>query len=169
LLKAYNIPPKPMMITETGLLCDPACPLPEAYAVARFYTSALSYNLIGSLWYIYDGDGFHHTALVEPTNVSQLRPAYLAYQHAAAMLKGASYIGPLEGQPSGVEGYRFSLSYGMLIILWSTTNAQPVSLPVAPNANVTCTAWDGTPLSCSNSTGVVTLTADLGATYVITR
>jgi hypothetical protein len=165
---AYNVGPKPMIITEQALLCDPACPQLQAYAVGRYYARALSYNLLGTLWYIYDADGFHHTALVEPTDVSQLRPAYRAYQYAATQLQDMSYIGPLEGQPAGVEGYRFAGSDRMLVVLWSA-KAQPVAISVAPNASVTCSAWDGAALACTNATGVVTLTADLGPAYLVVR
>jgi hypothetical protein len=165
---AYNVGPKPMIITEQALLCDPACPQLQAYAVGRYYTRALSYNLLGTLWYIYDADGFHHTALVEPTDVSQLRPAYWAYRQVATQLKDMDYTGPLQGQPSGVEGYRFVGPDRALVVLWSS-KAQQVVVPVAPSATVTCAAWDGAPLPCTNATGAVTLTADLGPVYVVTR
>src|SRR4029079_7737787 len=38
IMQAYKVPPKPMLITETALLCDPGCPKLQAYAVGRFYT-----------------------------------------------------------------------------------------------------------------------------------
>ncbi|HJZ47936.1 MAG TPA: hypothetical protein VKE41_12250, partial [Roseiflexaceae bacterium] len=167
LMSTYQVPLKPMLITEQALLCEPACPQLQAYMVGRFYARALSSNLLGSLWYMYDSDSFHHTALVEPNNIAQLRPAYDAYKHAAAQLKGASYLGALEGQPAGVEGYRFAQPAGELTIVWSAT-AQPVVIPVASDATVICTAWDGQPLPCINSGGVA-LTADLGPIYVAAR
>jgi len=165
---AYNIPPKPMLMTETGLLCDPGCPKLQAYAVGRYYARALSYNLLGSMWYIYDSDVFHNTALVDPKDPSLPRPAYYAYQYAVTQLKGATSVGPLEGQPSSVEGYRFARPDGMLTVFWSS-KAQPISIPVDPSATVICTAWDGGPLPCSNVAGSVALSADLGPIYVVAQ
>jgi hypothetical protein len=165
-MSSYNIPPKPMLMTETGLLCDPGCPKLQGYAVGRYYTRALSFHLLGTMWYIYDSDAFHHTAMVEPQNPDQHRPAYQAYQHAIKQLLGATYSGALEGQPSGVEGYRFVRPGGALTVFWSS-EVQQVSIPVAPGASVTCTAWDGAPLPCVNIAGAVELTADLGPIYLV--
>jgi hypothetical protein len=162
----YNVPRKPMLMTETGLLCDPHCPKLQAYAVGRYYARALSYDLLGSMWYIYDSDEFHHTAIVEPLNPAQPRPAYHAYRHAVSLLKGATYTGALEGQPDGIEGYRFTRAGALLTVFWSS-EAQPISISVDPDATVECTAWDGAPLPCSNNAGVVALSADLGPIYVL--
>ncbi len=166
ILKTYNVPPKPMLMTETGLLCDPGCPKLQAYAVGRYYTRAISLNLLGTMWYIYDSDVFHNSALVEPQDPSQHRPAYQAYQHAVTQLKGVAYTGPLAGQPDGIEGYRFTRPDGALTVFWSS-KAQPVNIPVDPGATVTCTAWDGAPLLCSNVAGSVALSADLGPIYLV--
>jgi hypothetical protein len=40
LMNSYQVPPKPMLITEQALLCDPACPKLQAYMVGRFYARA---------------------------------------------------------------------------------------------------------------------------------
>jgi hypothetical protein len=168
LMQAYNVPRKPMLITEQAVLCDTACPKLQAYWVGRFYARAVSSGLLGSLWYIYDSDSFHHTALVEPGAPSQLRPAYSAYQHAAAQLSGAHALGPLLGQPAGVEGYRFAVPAGELTIVWSPA-PQPIAIPVAPGASVVCTAWDGAPLLCGNTAGSVALTADIEPIYIVSQ
>jgi len=166
LQQSYNVPRKPMLMTETGLLCDPGCPKLQAYAVGRYYARALNYDLLGSMWYIYDSDEFHHTAMVDPQDPSQPRLAYQAYRHAATLLKDVTNAGALDGQPSGIEGYRFTGPHGMLTVFWSS-KAQPVSIPVDPYAAVTCTAWDGTLLPCANVAGSVALAADLGPIYVV--
>ncbi|MBK9711284.1 MAG: hypothetical protein IPO81_08145 [Kouleothrix sp.] len=169
---AYGLPRKPMIATETGLLCSSlstGCQKAQAYAVGRYYTRALSYNLIGDLWYLYDQDSFYNTALVEPTNVLIKRPAYLAYQHASAMLAGARYLGLLEGQPAGVEGYRLTQRDGASLVVFWSADALPVTIPVAPGAAVACTAWDGAALPCDNVAGTVALTAQAGPTYVVAR
>ena len=168
IMQTYQVSPKPMLITEQAVLCDPSCPKLQAYSVGRFYARALSSNLLGSLWYIYDADTFHNTGLVEPKATNQLRPAYYAYKHAATQLTGAVYLGPLSDQPSGVEGYRFAQPAGELTVVWSE-KAQRVAVPVAANATVACSGWDGGPLPCTNSAGVVELTAELGPSYIVAR
>jgi hypothetical protein len=167
LMTIYNVPPIPMLMTETGLLCDPGCPMLQAYAVGRYYTRALSLNLLGTMWYIYDSDEFHHSAMVEPHDPTQHRPAYQAYQHAVKQLQGVTYIGPLADPPDGIEGYHFTGldGIGTLTVFWSS-KAQPISIPVDPSATVTCTAWDGEPLPCVNVAGSVALSADLGPIYL---
>jgi hypothetical protein len=167
-MTTYNVPIKPMLMTETGLLCDPSCPRLQAYAVGRYYTRALSLHLLGTMWYLYDSDEFHHTAMVEPQDPSQHRAAYQAYYEVVQQLKDTTYIGPLVDQPNGIEGYRFTRPDGSLTVLWSS-KAQPVAIPVDPAAVVTCTAWDGAPLPCANSAGSVALTADLGPIYLLAR
>ncbi|HNP70660.1 MAG TPA: hypothetical protein PLO33_06090 [Kouleothrix sp.] len=170
LQSAYNVPRKPMLITETGLLCrstTPGCQQAQAYAVGRYYARALRYGLIGDLWYIYDTDSFYHTALVDPANVQSKRPAYAAYRHAAALLSGASYLGPLEGQPDGVEGYWLARPDGATIAVFWSAKAQPVSIAATPGASVTCSAWDGAPLACANQNGAVALSAQPGPSYMV--
>lgn len=169
LQRTYNVPRKPMMMTEAGILCDPGCPLIQAYSMGRYYARAISFDLLATLWYIYDGDGFHNTGLIEPDDITQMRPAYYAYQHAAAQLTGVTYAGPLEGQPEGVEGYRFTRSDGALTVVVWANKERPVTVPVARGAAVACTAWDGEMLACVNSGGAVELTADLGPIYVVAR
>jgi hypothetical protein len=166
LMTTYNIPFKPMLMTETGLLCDPGCPKLQGYAVGRYYARAISLGLLGTMWYIYDSDDFHNTALVEPQDPARHRSAYQAYQHAVGQLKSVTYTGALTGQPSGIEGYRFDRPDGALTVFWSS-KAQPVSIPVDPSAIVSCTAWDGAPLPCLNIDGGVELTADLGPIYLL--
>jgi hypothetical protein len=166
LQQAYNVPRKPMLMTETGLLCDPGCPKLQAWAVGRYYARAIAYDLLGTMWYMYDSDEFHNTAIVSPQDPTQPRLAYQAYGYAATMLKGVTFAGALEGQPSSIEGYRFARPDGMLTVFWSS-KAQPVSIPVDPTAVVTCTAWDGTALPCANVAGSVALAADLAPIYVV--
>jgi hypothetical protein len=53
-------------------------------------------------------------------------------------------------------------------MLWSS-KAQTVSISVDPSAVVSCTAWDGAPLACSNIDGGVELKADLGPIYLVSQ
>jgi hypothetical protein len=169
LMQAYNVPQKPMIDTEAALLCTtvtPACQQSQADALARYYVRAINDGLIGHMWYIYDSDSFNNTALVDPSNIAIQRPAYLAYQHAAALLGGARLLGPLSGQPAGVEGYRFTGNPHAVTVFWSNS-AQVAVIPVDPGATVSCTDRDGAPIICANIAGQVTITAQTGPTYVV--
>jgi len=141
IMQAYQVPPKPMLITETALLCDPGCPKLQAYAVGRFYTRAISYDLLGTMWYIYDSDHFHNAAMVEPLDPNQHRPAYEAYQHAVTQLKGVTYIGVLVGQPSGIEGHRFARPDGTLTVFWSSKAAGQHPRRSLRHSRVYCVGW----------------------------
>src|SRR5262249_60710166 len=104
-------PEKPLINTETALLCiiaTPECREAQTDAIGRYYARAINDELAGQMWYIYDNDSFFNTALVEPSNVAVPRPAFHAYQAAATLLENTRALGPLAGQPAGVEGYRFS-------------------------------------------------------------
>src|SRR5436190_13257898 len=115
-MTTYNVPLKPVLEAEAAVAGDPGCPMLQAYAVGRYYTRTLSLNLLGTMWYIYDSDGFHNAAIVEPQNPAQHRPAYQAYQQAVTQLKGVTYVDALAGQPAGVEGYRFARAGGALTV-----------------------------------------------------
>ena len=98
LMDKYGVPRKPMINTETALLCSavtPECRQAQADAIGRSYTRAIADGLLGHLWYLYDSDGFYNTALVEPSDVFTQRPTYQAYRNAATLLGGARFLGPL--------------------------------------------------------------------------
>jgi hypothetical protein len=171
LMDRYGVPRKPLLNTEAALLCStatPACSQAQANAIGRFYIRAIADGLLGHLWYIYDSDGFNHTALVEPSNVSVQRPIYQAYQNVAMHLGGARFLGRLSAQGAGVEGYRFSRTGQTIVIFWSDTQQQ-VAIEVAPSATITCVSNNGAPLPCRNDSGLVSLIAQASPTYVIIR
>lgn len=171
LMSAYRVAQKPLFNTEGALLCYAAtasCREDQANFVGRLYARAMRDGLVGLSWYVFDSDGFRNTALVEPGNPAVGRTSYAAYRYAAAMFGGADYLGPLTGQPAGVEGYRFRKAGDTITIVWSNT-PQAITIPVAGTASVTCTQRDGTPVACSNTGGLVALTALPNPTYMITR
>jgi hypothetical protein len=169
IMQTYGVPQKPLINTETALLCvtvTPECREAQADAVARYYARAINDRLAGQLWYIYDSDSFRNTALVEPSNVAVQRPAFHAYQAGAALLENARPIGALTGQPAGVEGYSFSRGRQIITIVWSDI-AQPVAISVDPTASVECFDRDGQPLMCDNTNGAVSLTVQTHPIYII--
>jgi len=169
IMQAYGVAQKPMIGTETALLCNtvtPECREAQADAVGRYYARALNDRLVGQMWYLYDNDSFRNTALVEPSNIAVRRPAFYAYQAAAALLENTRPLGALVGQPAGVEGYRFSRGRQIVTIIWSNTQ-QPVALSVDPVAAVECFNRDGQPLICANTNGNLSITVQSSPIYVV--
>jgi hypothetical protein len=159
---------KPLFNTEGALLCQTPsaeCAEAQAYAMGRLYVRALRDNLLGYIWYIYDSDSFRHTALVEPQNPSQRRPAYAAFATAAAALGEHQYAGPVEGLPAGVEGHMLTDAPRTTFVLWANTPTT-VALVVGAAGTVSCTAWNGAALPCAPAEGVLTLEVGPGPIYV---
>jgi hypothetical protein len=169
LMDRYGVPRKPMLDTESALLCPistPACSEAQANAIGRFYIRAIVDGLVGQLWYIYDSDGFYQTALVEPSNVSVQRPIYQAYRQMAVLLSGARLLGPLTGQTAGIEGYRFASGARTITVFWSDSE-QIAVIPAQPGAEVTCADHVGEPIVCANTDGAVQLITQPGPLFVI--
>jgi hypothetical protein len=159
---------KPLFNTEGALLClapGAACAEAQAHAMGRNYVRALRDGLMGYVWYIYDSDGFRSTALVEPSNPAQRRPAYAAFTQAAAALDGHEYVGPVAGLPAGVEAHRLASGPRTTFVLWANTPAS-VSLPVGEGGRVSCVAWNGAVLPCAPAAGALALDVGPGPVYV---
>jgi hypothetical protein len=166
-MSQYNVD-KPLMNTESALLCNEdslACRTAQAYAVGRLYARAIRDNLLGQIWYIYDSDGFRHTALIDTSDFSTPRPAYTAFHHASERLGQAQFIGPLTGQRPGVEGYRFQRGKEEVVIVWSDTNSQ-ATLTLPEGVQPLCTAWNGTPFACTAEETQLTLLTGMAPRYV---
>ncbi|NJM08357.1 hypothetical protein HC891_22510 [Candidatus Gracilibacteria bacterium] len=159
---------KPLMNTEGALLCNEdslACRTAQAYAVGRLYARAARDNLLGHIWYIYDSDGFRHTALIDTNDFSTLRPAYIAFHYTSNRLASAQFIGPITGQRLSVEGYRFQRGREEVVIVWSDSNAQ-ATITVPEGAQPACTEWDGTSFACTANEGQLTLSVGMAPRYV---
>jgi len=172
LMDRYGVPRKPLINTEAALLCTtptPACSEAQANAIGRFYIRAIADGLLGHLWYIYDSDAFNYTALVEPSDVSVQRPIYQAYRQVATLLRGARLLGPLTGQASGIEGYRFASGGARTITVFWSDSQQLAVIPVQPGAEITCDDRSGEPIDCANTDGAVQLTTRPGPLFVIER
>ena len=169
LMNAYGVPEKPLLNGEGALLCGetatPECRQAQADAVGRLYARSIKDRLLAFVWYIFNDDSFFNSALIEPWNPSAKRPAYFAYKQAAAMLGGATYLGPLADQAPGVEGYRFSRGSETITIFWSDI-PQGAAIPVE-GAAVSCSDREGVPIGCSNDGGTVFLEASVSPKYVV--
>lgn len=159
---------KPLFNSESALLCPEAtaaCATAQAYAIPRLYLRALRDGLIGQVWFTYDSDSFHNTALVAPGNPQQERPAHRAFVQASRALAGLRYGGPVGGMPPGAEGYSLMGDQVTTAVLWSS-GAQTMRLPVPPGAQVRCAAWDGASLICAPSDGALVLSLGPDPLYV---
>jgi hypothetical protein len=168
LMQAYGIQ-KPLFVTEGALLCrfrnGSNCLEPQANAIARIYPRALRDNLAGFVWYLYAGDGFHYTGLVEQDNPSIKRPAYAALQHSAQMLGGATFVDQLSTVPSSVEAYVFRRDDKRIIVFWSN-RVQMVDFMLPEQAQPSCTTRDGAAFDCIPVAGRLSLPAVRAAKYI---
>lgn len=173
LLKTYGQPAKPMIRTEAALLCpepSPECRWAQADLVARTYARTVRDELIATLWYIYDDDGYHNTALIEPYDVWVPRPAYFAYRHAARMFNGAAYLGPIPGLPPAAEGYAFRRDGETVYVYWTDDVwGAPFTIRIPEGASASCTDRDGGPVACAPQGGVLRLTAQVSPAFVVVR
>jgi hypothetical protein len=161
---------KPLFNTEAALLCgDPslACQQAQAYAIPRLYARAMRDSLQGFIWYIYDSDSFRNTALIEPTNPAQQRPAYVAYRYARSVLQGAQYYASLPGLPAGAEGYIFVAGQQAIALAWSNA-AQSLELPFTQPL-IGCSEWDGQAAACTNADGVLRIELGPAPRYIMWR
>ncbi len=171
MMQDYGIPLKPMIRTESALLCrtvTPECRWAQADYVGMAFARSFKDELLANIWYVYDNDSYHNTALIEPGDVFRPRQAYYAFRHAASMLNHVEYLGPLSDQPAGVEGYRFKRGSETVVIVWSIP-WQSIAIPVPPGATVRCTDRDGGALACSNDSGNVRVFAQRSPIYVVWR
>jgi len=169
--RTHGVPNKPLMRTETALLClvgHHACRQQQANYVVRHYARSVRDRLLGSIWYIYDSDGFRNAALVEPESPSVPRPAWTAMQHAATMFGDARYYGELLGQPPEVEGHRFTRDSKVITVVWSN-EAQRLQIPVAAGTTASCSGRDGQLLSCRSMGNMVELWVGPSPVYIVSH
>lgn len=169
LMRQYQVPEKPMIRTETALLCPfvtSECRWAQASVATRTYVRAMRERLLGNIWYLYNHDGYHNTAMIEPSETFIPRPSYFAYRQVAMLLAGATYIGPTPGQPATVEGYRFE-GDGVIDVLWTDEpEGVIVGVPVPKSAKPRCFDRDGGPISCQNQNGYVVIRVGASPVYV---
>jgi hypothetical protein len=170
LLERYDIAEKPMIRSETGLLCievTAECRWAQADFLTRMFVRSLDEDLLATIWYIYDSDSYHNTALIEPNDVFVPRPAYFAYRHATRMLNTASHRWQLSDLPAGIEAHRLLTPRGEVFVLWSEESTPvDMQLPVPALAQVSCTDRDGGVIACRNNGGQVPLRVGASPIFV---
>lgn len=171
LMRQYGVPEKPLIRTESAMLCPvitAACRWAQADFMARLYARSMRDGLLGNLWFIYDSDGFHSAALVDPGDGFLPRPAYFAYRQTATVLGGSGYIGPIVGLPPAAEGYRFAKDEATIYVFWADEPAE-VALPVSAAQRAECYDRDGGRFACARRDGRLTLPASSSPTFVVLR
>lgn len=132
LLTRYGVPNKPIMNTETAVICQ-YCAVPKgqsnagmprddiqranAYYTAQSYAAALSVGLLANVHYSYEG--WNNSNMV--FSATKLLP-YYAFQEASEQLARAKYVGPLSDADAGVgslAGYKFQRNNKPLWVVWS--------------------------------------------------
>jgi hypothetical protein len=135
-LARYGHPDKPIMNTETAVICagrnfpcdaapdDPKNNAPNdniqranAYYIAQSYAAAKSVGLLANIHYSYEG--WNGTNMV--VGSSTLLP-YHAFQEASARLAAATYVGPLttaDAGAAGLTGYKFLRNGKPVWVVWS--------------------------------------------------
>jgi hypothetical protein len=171
LLARFNVAEKPMMRTETALLCidvTTQCRWAQADYVARTFVYAMRDGLMANIWYVYDNDSYHNTALIEPNAVFVPRPAYFAYRHAAKVLSGATYITEHTGLPTGVSVYEFRRGTQTILVYWTDkSDLIPFTLTLPSTQTPRCISRDGGTMSCGVSGLTMNLQAQRSPSFVI--
>lgn len=132
LLAKYGAPAKPLINTESGVLCwDCASSPPDfettkAWYVPQAFAMARELHLIGNVWYSWEG--WFQTQLVNGDG--SLTPAYTAFQVASQTIGQATAIQP-KTDIEGVRGYVFTAGGVRYWLLWSVDGqSRQISAPV---------------------------------------
>jgi hypothetical protein len=136
---------KPLMVTETALLCgydgkEPICVHPDfentkAAYLAQSYVAALASGVKANIWYSLTGNWRANQLL---DNELGPLPAYYAYKNATNSLEDVSFTRQLNEYPD-VNGYEFEDENRLIWFVWSrvldqNNNIKPVQmdLPATP-------------------------------------
>lgn len=122
---------KPTLLTEAALLCTTsdcsgAYRAAQANSVVRLYLRASANQLLGAVWYTFDGPGWFGSGLLN--SAQQPQPAYQALAFLSTLLRDARYQRTLGG--GSLEGYRFVRNDTAYEIYW-TNDASQTSLPLS--------------------------------------
>ncbi len=143
-MEQYNVD-KPLMVTETALLCgsdgtEPMCLHPDfentkAAYIAQSYASALASGIKSNIWYSLTGNWRANQLLDSELNPL---PAYYAYSTVVNSLENVSFARELNEYPD-VNGYEFKYANHLIWFVWSRVrdrhqNVSPVQmdLPETP-------------------------------------
>ncbi len=136
LLARYGHGDKPLMNTESALMCgeaSPECLEAQAAYPARSYAEAAALGLVAQIHYAWINEHWRYTGLVLPD--LEPKPAYYGYKVASSFLAGAAYRSPAAGYPAGVEGATFAALGALVDVVWSQ-DGRPREVDLPKNASV---------------------------------
>jgi len=128
-MERYNVD-KPLMVTETAILCgsdgtEPMCVHPDfentkAAYLAQSYASALANGIKANIWYSLTGNWRANQLL--DSELDPL-PAYYAYTNVVNSLENVSFTRELSEYPD-VNGYEFERENHLIWFVWSRVEDQ---------------------------------------------
>ncbi len=131
-LAAYDAPAKPLINTESGVLCWECETSPadfettKAWYVPQAFAMAREMRLMGNVWYSWEG--WFQTQLVKGNG--DLTPAYTAFQVASRTIGQATAMQP-KADIDGTRGYQFSAGNERYWLLWSVDGqSRQINAPV---------------------------------------
>jgi hypothetical protein len=124
---------KPLLNTESGLLCwgksgTPDCEMSKAFYMPQAFAVAQAEGLAANVWYSLEG--WNGTSLID--GAGKKTPAYTALKVAGANLGRANFVRVNTDYP-GVLVYEFTNAGKRLWVVWSLDGQpKPLTLPRAP-------------------------------------
>ncbi len=137
ILKKYGFGNKPLMNTETALLCQTAsadCYEVQAMYVPKAYGDAMAVDLKAQFYFAITSN-WYSTGLLNADLTP--KPVYNAYKTASSYLWDATYRGAATGYPAGVTGHAFGFMgvSRRIDVIWSQDGTQKaVALPAGSSA-----------------------------------
>jgi hypothetical protein len=118
---------KPLMLTETSLLClernttwcnPPGDDFYDAQAeyLARLYVKTWAAGISATVWYQFEGPGWRFGGLLEDSR--KPKPAYQALSVLINQLNGLYFLADLSGQYPGLKVYEFGDVTRRMWVLW---------------------------------------------------
>jgi hypothetical protein len=129
MMSNYGInPPRPILVTEGGLLCNGTLvcqdPLPpddftndQADLVVRNYVRAIDMGVSGFMWYTLNYQPWRHIGLLWSDGTG--KPAYTAYQFLVSQLGNATYVGKLNQYWPTFRAYEFRRGSQRVWVIWT--------------------------------------------------
>jgi hypothetical protein len=115
MFREANIPMKPVLLTEAGLLCykegmcnhqQEGMQQDQANYAMRLYPRAQANGIMGALWYTFSGPGWRDSGILDANQ--NPRPAYRTFQFLSRVLPNATSTGIRIEENGDLEIYSFS-------------------------------------------------------------
>ena len=126
LMAAYGVN-KPLMLTESSLLCPEYNPTECSPPGDKFYQAQADYvvslyvrswaaDISGTMWFTIEGNTWRYCSLL--TGSEQPKPVYNSYRFMTQEIGDARLVGPVDQYPD-LQGYAFYKDSTYIWVLWS--------------------------------------------------